>query len=504
MANEIREVRGPMPETPEIGSSAPTQETSHSAPSPSRQPAPARTRTARGVGIRVVKGMANLVFMALTIYLTYFFTIFFSTKPPAPAPVPESTRAAVKKIEELRAEERKLLTTYGPVNPATSTLRIPVDRAMELMVSEGTQPARPAATAPTTALAPAAPKATTVVPKAESVAAAPKPGTTAPVAVVAPAPPAAAPAPAGMPPVQLYRAICIACHDADGRGNIVRKAMPMIPDLTDAKWQATRTDADLLHSVLEGKGQFMLPMKDKFALARTDPKEMVAFMRSFQTGNPLAGTAAPAQLPGTPAAPAPTAAQPSVALGSTAPTSAAPAVTPPSTPVLPVAAPAPAAAPIDLAAIPLPAPLAAAPATTPASSRMLATDTSPERAARLREASGFYNINCIACHGPDGRGSAVRLAMPAIPDFTLGEWQSSHETSQLSVSILDGKGVLMPPWRGKVTPDQAKDLVAFIRGFGPPGLVSSEMPVSQFGTRIRKLRQQWQELDREVQALSSR
>ncbi len=58
----------------------------------------------------------------------------------------------------------------------------------------------------------------------------------------------------------------------DGRGTIVRKAMPSIPDLTDAKWQASRTDAELLHSVLEGKGQFMLPMKDKFALAQYRPE----------------------------------------------------------------------------------------------------------------------------------------------------------------------------------------------------------------------------------------
>jgi mono/diheme cytochrome c family protein len=147
--------------------------------------------------------------------------------------------------------------------------------------------------------------------------------------------------------------------------------------------------------------------------------------------------------------------------------------------------------------------VAAAPA-APAPARIATAGTSAERAARLREASGFYNTNCIACHGQDGRGGTVRLAMPAIPDFTIGDWQSAHESSQLSVSILDGKGVLMPPWRGKVTPEQAKDLVAFIRGFGPPGLVLSETSMSDFGTRIRKLRQQWQELDQEAQSLSRR
>jgi mono/diheme cytochrome c family protein len=274
--------------------------------------------------------------------------------------------------------------------------------------------------------------------------------------------------------------------------------MPSIPDLTDAKWQATRTDAELLHSVLEGKGQFMLPMKDKLALARTDAKDMVAFMRAFQKGNPLAGTAAPAALAAMPAAPAPS----PVAVAAAAPPAAGPAsLTPPA--LAPPAVSAAAAGPsLGAQAIPSSAPLASPPQPTPAASPILATDASPERAARMREASGFFNTNCIACHGPDGRGSAVRLAMPAIPDFTLGTWQSTHESSQLAISILDGKGVLMPPWRGKVTPDQAKDLIAFIRGFGPAGLAASEAPSSDFGTRIRKLQQQWQELDREVQALS--
>jgi len=41
-----------------------------------------------------------------------------------------------------------------------------------------------------------------------------------------------------MSAVQLYRAYCLACHDADGRGTIIRKAMPNVPDFTDPKWQA--------------------------------------------------------------------------------------------------------------------------------------------------------------------------------------------------------------------------------------------------------------------------
>jgi len=111
-------------------------------------------------------------------------------------------------------------------------------------------------------------------------------------------------------------------------------------------------------------------------------------------------------------------------------------------------------------------------------------------------------MNCVACHGPDGRGTTIRPAMPVIPDFTAREWQAGHENPQLAISILDGKGTLMPPWRGRVDPALAQDLVAFIRGLGPADLAAASASTTAFGTRIRQLRQQWQELDRQAQSLS--
>ena len=43
--------------------------------------------------------------------------------------------------------------------------------------------------------------------------------------------------------------------------------MPDLPDFSDAKWQAARSDAELKQSILNGKGKFMLPMKDKLGAA---------------------------------------------------------------------------------------------------------------------------------------------------------------------------------------------------------------------------------------------
>jgi cytochrome c oxidase cbb3-type subunit 3 len=91
--------------------------------------------------------------------------------------------------------------------------------------------------------------------------------------------------------------------------------------------------------------------------------------------------------------------------------------------------------------------------------------------------------------------------MPQLPDFTLRAWQSGKDSTQLAVSILDGKGTLMPAWRGKLTPEQARDLAAYVRAFGPADLLAAEVPPSEFGNRFRELRKQWLELDQAAQAL---
>jgi mono/diheme cytochrome c family protein len=537
MADGQSDGRGANPEHSSASAAGPIAEARSAASAAHVVVAPARAATPKRSAVAVFKGLANVLFMALVIYVTYFFTMFFSTRPPVPAPVPESARVAAKKIEELRAEERKILTTYGPVNPATKAVRIPVDRAMELMVAESAQPAPTPASPPGPSLAPApaAPNATEAMtalkgetppetPKAAATTAAPETIATIPVPPTVPAvAPTPAPAPVGMAPAQLYRAICMACHDADGRGAIVRKAMPTIPDLSDPKWQATRTDAELQHSMLEGKGQFMLPMKDKFALAHTDPKDMVAFMRSFQPGRPAVATGTSslsASAPSTSAsvvvgAPSTTAERSTSTPALTAPPAPASALAPSTAPSASPAAAALALAstsPIpdlfsNLNPTPGPSSLPASPSATGAAPTLSFSPTkppapSPERMKKLRAAGEFYNINCLACHGQDGRGSIVRPAMPVIPDFTSRDWHTTHANPQLAISILDGKGMLMPPWRGRVDPALAQDLVAFIRGFAPADLASASTPTTGFGTRMRQLQQQWQEFERQARALS--
>jgi len=260
--------------------------------------------------------------------------------------------------------------------------------------------------------------------------------------------PAPTPATAQMTPVQVYRAYCLACHDADGKGQTIRKAMPDIPDFTDMKWQMSRNDAELQKSVLEGKGKFMLPLKDK--LGPTDAEKMIAYVRAFGGGKQFVEVEAPK--PAVPPAPI----QPTIVSG------------------------------------PKPSP------------KGPPTGEIEETAVRMRAATGLYRQYCLTCHGTDGRGSEIRASMPTIPDLTNPTWQETVSNPQLMASILDGKEALMPSFRGRVTEDQAQDLVAFIRAFGPVrgAPTTREAAPGDYAERFRQLQDQWDELQKQLQELS--
>jgi mono/diheme cytochrome c family protein len=121
--------------------------------------------------------------------------------------------------------------------------------------------------------------------------------------------------------------------------------------------------------------------------------------------------------------------------------------------------------------------------------------------ARAKAAGQLFVQNCVQCHGQDGRGGPARPTMPDIPDFTNATWQRGHTDPQLVVSVLEGKGRLMPAWWGRLSDVQAADLVAYVRMFGPARAVATETAPSEYSAQFEKLRQQWDELQQQVQAL---
>jgi mono/diheme cytochrome c family protein len=100
----------------------------------------------------------------------------------------------------------------------------------------------------------------------------------------------------------------------------------------------------------------------------------------------------------------------------------------------------------------------------------------------------------------------MRASMPPIPNFTDSAWQTEKSDSQLLVSILEGRGTLMPANNGRITRDQARDLVAYVRAFGPRVAVSpgAALTESDFDRAFRQLQRQYDELEKELQKSKSK
>ena len=98
--------------------------------------------------VALILGLFKLVAVGLLVYLTYFFTMTFANRTPPAAPLSEEQKVLAKKAEDLRNQGKTLLSSYGWVNPATkSNVRIPIERAMELIAAEAAQPPAPAVVA---------------------------------------------------------------------------------------------------------------------------------------------------------------------------------------------------------------------------------------------------------------------------------------------------------------------------------------------------------------------
>ena len=241
--------------------------------------------------------------------------------------------------------------------------------------------------------------------------------------------------------LEVYRAACLECHDHDGGGGVARDLFPKVPDFRDPAWQSSRSDGDLTRSILEGKGKSMPRMKSK--LGSVEPLQMVAFIRAFRGGKQVVEDE-----------------------------------------------PEPAGVSLE------------APVESKLRSRRfpaMAEGVVPGRAAAEKDFRRF----CAQCHEHSGQGAAMRANLPAIPDFTRREWQTSRTDARLRISILEGKGKDMPSFRGKIEPDRARVLVDYVRTLGPPR--AKEMPSGWqgFDEELQKLEREFESLRNRARKLSS-
>jgi mono/diheme cytochrome c family protein len=82
------------------------------------------------------------------------------------------------------------------------------------------------------------------------------------------------------------------------------------------------------------------------------------------------------------------------------------------------------------------------------------------RPAMADDAEALYESKCQACHGADGKGSAAGQKL-GVKDFHSPDVQKQSDT-ELIEATKQGKGK-MPPYDKKLTDDQIKQLIKYIR-----------------------------------------
>lgn len=87
---------------------------------------------------------------------------------------------------------------------------------------------------------------------------------------------------------------------------------------------------------------------------------------------------------------------------------------------------------------------------------------SPDQERRVVMA--LYNRYCIRCHGVDGRGV---WDIPDVPDFTDPRWQASRPDPQIVNILVEGRGAVMPAFRGTLTLEEACAMARYLRTFVP-------------------------------------
>lgn len=79
-----------------------------------------------------------------------------------------------------------------------------------------------------------------------------------------------------------------------------------------------------------------------------------------------------------------------------------------------------------------------------------------------------WNTHCASCHGKDGKGQTKAGRMAGVKDMTEASYQASFDDQraykQIKEGMKDDKGKeRMKPFNEKLTDDEIKALIAFVR-----------------------------------------
>jgi cytochrome c6 len=81
---------------------------------------------------------------------------------------------------------------------------------------------------------------------------------------------------------------------------------------------------------------------------------------------------------------------------------------------------------------------------------------------QAQDGAALFKAKCAACHSADGSGSSAMGKQLGVSDLGSDAVQKQTD-AQLTDSITNGKGTKMPAYKGKLTDDQIKGLVGYVR-----------------------------------------
>jgi mono/diheme cytochrome c family protein len=101
---------------------------------------------------------------------------------------------------------------------------------------------------------------------------------------------------------------------------------------------------------------------------------------------------------------------------------------------------------------------------------------SPSSSESVARGQQLYTVQCVACHGPTGKGDGVQdqrddLGMPIRPrDFTHGIFKGGRDPQQLYARIVLGMPGTPMPASPKLQPNEVGDLINFVLSLSGPAV----------------------------------
>jgi mono/diheme cytochrome c family protein len=76
-----------------------------------------------------------------------------------------------------------------------------------------------------------------------------------------------------------------------------------------------------------------------------------------------------------------------------------------------------------------------------------------------------YEKNCLACHGPNGKGDGYTKFNPPVADLSSAKIQTMRN-AEVFKTIHDGRvNTAMGSWKFELTDEEIRDVIAYIKSF---------------------------------------